>query len=483
MSTYTIEWLKNPGGVNASTHETLIADNEFAYGTLNIIPNKLSPGGLMRRPGIAVVGAGAVADDFVGSIYKGKLGSYYTDQGDPSFIVRSCTDGTALSTTANTSTTPPCWRSHNSQDLCVNGSMYLKTADGTTFSTLSGIPAGAKYIESYNQYLFCAGHSGNILRWADIGTTETWTATNTLTIEGATSDAITGIKRHNDKLFIFLSDMYVVLQGYSTNTFSIPYINTHVGSLHNNANVSTPHGLFFWSKHGIARTIDGVNVDFPMLRKGAYYLQSLLNYDGINACYKPDESVVRFYVPKVGIAYTNALRFDYYPVEDALYVQSGRGCCMTASACFQNSSNVWLQYCGGHTSGSTDNLYYENTPSVFSITGPDDDAGNAITATILTKRHSLNTIAYTKKAISSWLQVKASHTIASGALTYGIYANEDTSLTRSWTATPGVTTWTRTRHSLNVEYAKLQHSISDATKGALMEYLPLVETGEVQRPL
>lgn len=88
----------------------------------------------------------------------------------------------------------------------INTDSGLHTYTGTgDASAVGGSPPKAKFMIIWKNYVFLAGVRGspNQVRYSDLSTYATWTATNTLSFQTNDGDVITGIRILKGKLYIF----------------------------------------------------------------------------------------------------------------------------------------------------------------------------------------------------------------------------------------------------------------------------------------
>jgi hypothetical protein len=207
--------------------------------------------------------------------------------------------------------------------------------------------------------------------------------------------------------------------------------------------VVTPYGIFWWSKAGIVWSKDGFNIDYPCLRKMSKTLDTLnkAQYGKVHAVWHPRLRSVQFFLP-TGTSTTPDLRIDFYPETDALFLHDGRGVRMGASGrvTISGSSDVYM---GPAASGGF----------LFRQDGSQDD-GDLIGGFILGTSKLGDPLGgiYANTPIHSWLKTKRDttefgqmalkrnnsltpviHAAGSGSVTYGVYLDNETTLTKSWT--------------------------------------------------
>lgn len=101
--------------------------------------------------------------------------------------------------------------------LCANGSTVYEW-DGTTWGTASGFPSGVKYLQTFNERVYYAGHSGNTLVGTKIADRTTHSAADgALSLNIATHDGdttISGLYQIGDHLLVFKEDSTAYVDGY-----------------------------------------------------------------------------------------------------------------------------------------------------------------------------------------------------------------------------------------------------------------------------
>lgn len=96
--------------------------------------------------------------------------------------------------------------------------------DGTTLTALSNIPSGVKYLESFNNRLVAAGHSGTRVIASKVGDPDTWAAPDGWNIDAATSDGdnfITGLFQLGPVLMVFKRESVGYIEGFGFQTLQV----------------------------------------------------------------------------------------------------------------------------------------------------------------------------------------------------------------------------------------------------------------------
>jgi hypothetical protein len=329
---YQRVYLIDNGGINTVLPDEHIAENELADAR-NVVPEAMGVGTLKKRRGISKYNAVALSNrTFIGSIYSGVKGPYYTDQSASDWDIRSGATGSSVKS-GTASVAFPSWSSLEGYDLVVDGTNALKTSNGSTFTALANIPSGAKWLAVYNNILFCAGHDGYTLRGADVGTVETWTATNEFKFTNNSADLTTGLLNAGKVLILFMNSQFHHIQGYSWLSMTISYSNRSVGCLSHRSAVLSPYGAFWWSDRGLTWAKDLQDtMDFVTARKlDSSFLVHPGNAGSIHGVWDAVSHAVHMYIPYGGGTTCN-MRIDYYPEKDAIYLQDGAAAAMACSA-------------------------------------------------------------------------------------------------------------------------------------------------------
>ena len=324
-------YLIDSAGINLILPDEHIGETELADAR-NVVPEAMGLGSLKKRRGISRFNSAmASARTFVGSVYSGVKGPYYTDQSASAWDIRGV-EGTSLQ--SGTATVAfPSWASLAGYDLVVDGTNAFKTSNGTTFTTLANIPSGAKWIWVYNNFVFCAGHDGNTVRFAALGTVETWTATNEFKFTNNSADITTGGMNAGKVSIVFMNSQFHHIQGYGSTSLTISYSNTSVGCLSHRSAILSPYGAFWWSDRGLTWAKDlQDNIDFVTSRKlDSSFLVAPGNAGSIHGIWDTVNHCVHMYIPYEHGQDCN-LRIDYYPQKDAIYLQDGAAAEMACSA-------------------------------------------------------------------------------------------------------------------------------------------------------
>jgi hypothetical protein len=96
--------------------------------------------------------------------------------------------------------------------------------DGTTLTALSNIPSGVKYLESFNNRLIAAGHSGTRVVASKVGDPDTWAAPDGWNIDASTSDGdnfITGLFQLGPVLMVFKRESVGYIEGFGFQTLQV----------------------------------------------------------------------------------------------------------------------------------------------------------------------------------------------------------------------------------------------------------------------
>ncbi len=96
--------------------------------------------------------------------------------------------------------------------------------DGTTLTALANIPSGVLYVESFNNRLIAAGHSGTRVVASKVADPDTWAAPDGWDIDAATSDGdnfITGLFQLGPILMVFKRESVGYIEGFGFQTIQV----------------------------------------------------------------------------------------------------------------------------------------------------------------------------------------------------------------------------------------------------------------------
>ena len=445
------------GGLNEALFRDSIADDEVSS-CANFIPNRdnsTGSGGILKREGITRVSS--VQTEAWTSISQGKNATY----GTTSTAIRNSA-GTSLQ--AITSSTDPDWATMLNNDIMVDGVNAPQTStNGTTFAALGGTPPTFKYIEAHANFLFGAGHSDGLLRWADVGTVATWTATNALTITNQQNDAITGLKKFRDVLICFTNNNFFHVNGTTTTDMSITYKKYGIGCTSHRSIVVVGDEIFWWSNLGLVRSngfdatyiclpsqgssgsLRGIPITLANLNKARYTL--------VHGCWNEQQERVEFYVCNGAAQTTVNLAIYYYYKTDTFWLASGLGAQMGASGCVLNSG-VPDVYVG--SAGTSDSYIFKQDKSTIL------DDTTTITATIATGSDNaggFTAVKRPKRLTTTILGAAAASTVTYSTITKD---RDGTNVTTNFTLSPTAGITTHNRSYLNRTYYSLRHQISEA---------------------
>lgn len=439
VTPFRSKFLASPIGVNNTVADDTIGDEEWSDAA-NYQPDILG-GNVTKREGISTVSS--AVSGTVSSIYQGRNANYFTHS------TKLCSfAGTELLTGLTAGY--PSWTTFATYDIFVNGTNKYKTANGSTFTALSGCPTGAKYICQVNNFLYAAGHSAGLLRWANIGTAETWPTSNQLVLTQDANDDITGLAGTKNALLVTHAKSFRLITGYTSINQQVSYYSREEGCVSHRSIVVCPFGLFWWTSHGMVWVQDQFKLDYPMLRKLQTTLSSLnaSRFQYVHGCYDPVKMRVMYWV---SVGSSEDLRIDYYPIADAFFLHTGTGVQMGASG-VATVSGAESVYCGGIYSSPT--YLYKVDGSVAT------DNGTAISSYLETKRESSDGPTTQKMGRKVTLSTNNG---SSATMTYSCYVDNETAVAsgNSWSLSLG-TGGVDTTIGINRTHYKLKHRISDS---------------------
>lgn len=447
------------GGMFNSYADELIPEGT-AYAIYNMIPDPAGAGNLVKRAGFDIYRTG-VANKSVTSIYVGPTNGvgYYsaydtTGATAKDFLIYGLTTGAELysHTDADTSAN---WLTMGGYDLFYGAVHKLKTTDGVTWSTWSGVPAGLTTLKTYNEMVFGVPASSSVgyfpLQWCSVGDPTTWPASNSqnLTV-GSSIDHPKALCWHNSELYIFTWSQFFKIQAYSATDVTVTFSRRGCGCIYKNAVVSTEFGLVWWDPmRGIVISRDGYNPDPVMLRK----LRSTFNTVGAasgvastHCVYRRDLGCVRFYLPLA-----SPLRIDYYPDGDRFYTSSTLSSAGATTFTDPTTAATMNEYVASGVE-----IYKEN-----SAHARDSESGTpAVYASYIEGRRNCEaSIAAQKHEESVYL---STNMVSSANLTLDAYVDNATTASKTVTVTPA-TGLDDKRVGLNLRHSKLKLKVSDGS--------------------
>jgi len=450
----------NPsGGVNNRLPDTQIADNELSD-CANYQPDMTGQGWLTKREGLTKSSDNKTGTTY--SVYDGRNGDYFHN----GTVVYNFA-GTSLAT--GLASAYDSWASYQAYDLFVNGTDAQLSSNGSSFSAITGVaadfPSGVKYLASSNNFCYAAGHDKGALRYCDYGDLTSWPSINQVVFSQDQGDDIIGLMPVTNALGVWCTKSFYFLTGYSNIDQQIGYYNKSDGCLAHRSIVNTPHGIFWWSRAGIAWLKEGYVLDYPMQRKLTDTLANMNRaYDAyVHACWDDNEGRVMFWVFNGTSQTTVNLRVDFYPQTDAFFLHSGVGTQMSASGP-SIVSGVRNIYVGG----------YASSTYLYKQSGLTDD-GTAITAYLATKREGSPTVFRDGRTVVISTDLTGSETI-----TYKVYVDNATTAETRYSAAIAANPQD-TVVSLNRQNTRLKHYITDAATTTRSRIIGISHTGHITR--
>lgn len=425
-------------GINNVVTDETIAHYELSDAR-NYIPDKLGDSILTKREGLSKVDSDSLAAN-ASSIYQGRNATYVT-AGTVTY------DSGINSLDTGLTAGYPSWTSFATYDIMVNGSEARKTSDGSSFSALSNCPAGAKYVAAVNNFLYVAGHDKGKLRWANVGTAETWTATNELILTQDENDDITGLAPWENVLLVTCNKSFECISGYNTTEMGVSYYSKAAGCKSNRSIVVTPVGAFWWSEAGVVWVKKDFSIDTPMLRKIPATLNGLNrgNDSIVHSVHDPLQGKVMFYLFNGAAQSTINLRADYYYYDDAWYLHSGTGANMLSAALVFVSGQPTI-----YVSGYATTYLWKHALATT-------DDGTNISAYLKTHKES-----YPGALSRSDKAVLTTNIGTSSNVSYACWIDNGSSADTTWVLTPGTGT-VDSVIGTNRQFYKLMHYIADSS--------------------
>lgn len=415
------------GGVNNSLPDEDIGETEVSD-SRNWLPDFESAAGLIKREGTTTTSSNI--DDAYGvgtSVFQGKHANYFTTGIAATQYVWNFA-GTALANNAVTSSGEPDWVTFNNNDIyTLDGGAPQTSTNGSTFAALGGTPPNFRYMRAHNNFLFGAGHSLGLLRWADLGTATTWTSTNSLTITNDEANSITGLAKFRNNLVVFCRYSFHNVNGFSGLDMGINYNSYGIGCTSHRSIVVTPFALFWWSDNGLVMSRTGTEDDitFPLYDKIPVTLNGLnkARYANVHGVWNSRKDRVEYYVCSGAAQTTQNMRIDYYYKTGAVWLHDGGGVAAGASG-------------AAVVSGSRDIYVF---PSVTDATAgaylylQDEDALTDNTININAFLETRRDAPISRKALKRFrtLTVNAASS-GNSTLDYGVYLDSDGTLTDTW---------------------------------------------------
>lgn len=136
----------------------------------------------------------------------------------------------------------------------VNGTDGVMKWDGTTFSTVSGLPfTNCKYIVLHKNRMYFSGDPANPSRvwFSDLATQETVQALNFIDINTDDGDFITSIIEHLDSIVVLKQNSLKVLRGTGPQAYTVVDEYLTKGTISHWTVVSVLGELFYLSREGV----------------------------------------------------------------------------------------------------------------------------------------------------------------------------------------------------------------------------------------
>ena len=485
---YQSSFLDFDGGVRNSVSDEMILPNELSS-VSNFLPDRLQSGVLIKRPGVTRKTGNQKSEAF-SSVFDGYQADWYSTL----TAVYNIASDSSASMGSLTSTKRPDWTrfddaSHGKIDIFVNGTERKKYT--SSWSNLANIPANVKFVESYNRFVFAAGHDAGKLRWSDPEDAETWNSAHELIFD----DDITGIKRFGSQLAVFCDKSLHFIRGYDEDRMDVIASHRNVGCTSHQSIVVCRFGMYWWGDQGMMWMDNQGEIRNPSMSKIPATIAGLepTEYSNIHGIFNPNEECIKYWVTKSGGSAADR-NIVYYPemtnpssrntlgkmlaageerLFGAFFVGDGDGVEMAASGVVDESGDNKI-YLG--TSASSGYLYEE--------TGNTDD-GTPISAYIETQRETgMTGSGQLGEEVIKRLHLSVPMFIITGAASasYGIYLDDSLVLKKEWDLTLDTTegfildtdalgagrlgagaAYARSRVGKRLKWRKLKHRIFDSS--------------------
>jgi hypothetical protein len=403
------------GGLNDSVQDEAIDDSELSA-CRNYVLDYENAGALIKREGVTKKNAGVVSGPIT-FIFDGIHEDYYCTQESIYDL-----DGTELVSGLTTMAYPD-FTKYTDEDgnqfdiFCETSNSVRKTSDGSSFGAIASAPSLIG-IESFNNTLF--GYSGNNLYWSDTGNEEVWNPLNTFTFK----EVLTAIAVHHNYLYVFTDNEFFQIDCSNQDDVTIVYRGFEEGCSSNRSVVSTPYGLFWWSKNGPIRwtTVQGVPTIINIAKDKIPITINDMNhskYNAVHAIWNPLKERVEFFSYN-GTSTTVDIKVYYYPQEGAFFLGDGAGIEMGASGVVLIDGKPKVYVGSAVASG----YFYEQTG--------DTDDGTPISGYVEFKRIApLGQNARKRMRV----QTPMFYVVGDMVIDYSLYYDDSNSIGKTWTLT------------------------------------------------
>jgi hypothetical protein len=445
------------GGVNNSISDELIGQDECSDAR-NFMPDYTGQGAVIKREGIALSSTTSALTTWPTTIYGGLHHVYATagvagpsDHGGGAWGIYTETGVLLLDGAAEDWGIGGSWATFLGYDIFATPLQCFKIS-GSTVTSFSGYVAGAQYLATANNFLYFAPGSGlGTLGWYDLGTIN-YSAVNELIITKDQNDKIVGLHPYGNGVLVFCQKSFCLVTASSNLEQGISYSNKAEGCVSHASIVTTPVGVFWWSKSGLTWMKSDMSLDYPTARKIPHTIFSLLSVGSTTAhgIHDPLQRKVSYYQllasSFIGDNPLVWLRVDYYYDTDKVYLHDGAGVQAYSSGTNMDGYNDWSCYIG---------LADKNVYRITSVANT--DSGTSISAYAESRRETDPDILKDcrKVVVTTGLTTNAT-------VSYGCYVDNDTSVDTSWNITPG-TGVVDTTIGVNRANRKLKHRIADAS--------------------
>lgn len=433
---YESSFLDFNGGLRNSVSDERILINELSDCS-NFIPDRLQSGVLIKRTGLTRKTGNQKPEAFT-SVFDGYKKDWYSTLTS----IYDISSDSSASISGLTSVKRPDWARFDDDtlgkvDLFVNGTDLKRYV--SSWANIANMPAGAKYIEAYNRFVFVAGHDAGKLRWCDPEDVETWDTNHEFVFD----EDIIGLQSLGSQLVVLCDKSLHLVRGYDEDRMDIVTSYRNTGCTSHQSIVVCRFGMFWWSDQGMMWLDNQGVIRNPSMKKIPSTINGLekTEYSNVHGIFNPNEECLEYWVTKSGssaadrkIYYcpgmTNSLSEGEDRLFGAFFIGNGGGVEISASGVVDESGDNKI-YIGSSAS----------TGYLFEQTGDTDD-GTPISGFIETQRETgMVGDSPLGEEIIKRMKYSVPMFIITGAAsaTYGVYLDDSLVIKKTWDLTLATT--------------------------------------------